>query len=146
MKTRNWMAVGLLAAVCATPAAANYFSNPATNTMLNVGSAPSPTPVQLRLIGDSVFTAQVSGPLTASDMIGKNVYGKNREFLGKITAVDEVNRSADLQTPTGVVVALSTHDLIDRSDRVMAPNMSRGDVIALAGQQGPMTAPIEVTD
>jgi hypothetical protein len=66
--------------------------------------------------------------------------------LGKITAVDEVNRSADMQTPTGVVVALSTHDLIDRSDRVMAPNMSHGDVIALAGQQGPMTAPIEVTD
>jgi hypothetical protein len=146
MKTRNWMAVGLLAVVRATPAAANYFSNPMTNMMLNVGSAPSPTPEQLRLIGDSVFTAQVSGPLTAADMIGKNVYGKSREFLGKITAVDEVNRLADMQTPTGVVVALSTHDLIDRSDRVMAPNMSRGDVIALAGQQGPMTAPIEVTD
>ena len=46
------VAVTLLAAACATPAAANYFSNPMTNTTLNVGSAPSPTPEQLRLIGD----------------------------------------------------------------------------------------------
>jgi len=136
--TRQLVAVTLLAAACATPAAANYFANPMTNTTLNVGSAPSPTPEQLRLIGDSVFAAGVtdSGPVALSDMIGKNVYGKNREFLGKITSVDGINRSADMQLPTGIVVSLSTDNLVDRNDRVIAPNMSRGDVIALADRQG----------
>src|SRR5215472_11641942 len=122
MKTRNWMAVGLLAAACASPAAANYFSNPATNRMLNVGSAPSPTPDQLRLIGDSYLV----GPRAElSDMVGKNVYGKNREFLGTIRAVDEAGQMADMQLPTGVVITIATADLVDRNDRVIAPNMSR---------------------
>jgi len=79
-------------------------------------------------------------------MIGKDVYGKNREFLGKITAVDQLNRSADMQLPTGVVVSISTDNLVDRNDRVLAPNMSRGDVIALADRQGQRTAPIEVAN
>jgi hypothetical protein len=143
------MAAGLLAAVCVTPAAANYFANPRTGTMLNIGSAPSPTPEQLRNIGDS-YLVSVSQPValndSLADMIGKDVYGKNREFLGKITAVDQLNRSADMQLPTGVVVSISTDNLVDRNDRVLAPNMSRGDVIALADRQGQRTAPIEVAN
>jgi hypothetical protein len=143
MRTRQLLITGLLVAACASPAAANYFSNPATNTMLNVGSAPSPTPEQLRLIGDSYLV----GPRAElSDMVGKDVYGKNREFLGKIRSVDEVGLMADMQLPTGVVITIATADLVDRNDRVIAPNMSRGDVIALADRQGARTAPIEVSD
>src|SRR5947209_4655080 len=142
--TRQLMAVTLLAAACATPAAANYFSNPMTNTMLNVGSAPSPTPEQLRLIGDS-FAVETAPHVVIglSDMVGKDVYGKNRELLGKIRTVNEMDRTAEMQLPTGVVVSLSADNLIDRNDRVIAPNMSRGDVIALADRQGLSTAPIE---
>jgi hypothetical protein len=50
----------LLSTVAVTPAFANWFSNPRTNTMLNVGSAPSPTPDDLRAIGDSPYAA--NGP------------------------------------------------------------------------------------
>jgi outer membrane protein OmpA-like peptidoglycan-associated protein len=34
--------------ICVTPASANYFSNPAQGTNLNIGSAPNPTPADLR--------------------------------------------------------------------------------------------------
>ena len=47
------LSVLLLSAVCASPASANYFSNPIVGTNLNVGSAPNPTPMQLRLLGES---------------------------------------------------------------------------------------------
>ena len=47
------LSVLLLSAVCASPASANYFSNPITGTTLNIGSAPNPTPSQLRLLGES---------------------------------------------------------------------------------------------
>jgi len=47
------LSVLLLSAVVASPASANYFSNPITGTTLNIGSAPNPTPSQLRLLGES---------------------------------------------------------------------------------------------
>ena len=47
------LSVLLLSAVCASPASANYFSNPIIGMNLNVGSAPNPTPMQLRLLGKS---------------------------------------------------------------------------------------------
>jgi len=55
MKTKTMLSLLLLSAVCATPASANFFSNPRLNMMLNVGSAPNPTPQQLRAIGDSRY-------------------------------------------------------------------------------------------
>lgn len=51
----------LLSAVCTIPASANYFSNPQWGTMLNVGSAPNPTPAQLRAIGDSSYVTSPAG-------------------------------------------------------------------------------------
>jgi len=57
MKTKTLLSLLLLSAVCATPASANWFSNSKLNTMLNIGSAPSPTPEQLRAIGDSKYGA-----------------------------------------------------------------------------------------
>jgi outer membrane protein OmpA-like peptidoglycan-associated protein len=38
----------LSAAVCVTPASANYFSNPRLGMNLNIGSAPNPTPADIR--------------------------------------------------------------------------------------------------
>jgi hypothetical protein len=39
----------VLSAALITPAYANYFSNPATGISLNIGSAPNPTPEDIRL-------------------------------------------------------------------------------------------------
>jgi len=47
------LSVLLLSAVCASPASANFFSNPGVGVNLNVGSAPNPTPMQLRLLGET---------------------------------------------------------------------------------------------
>ena len=51
MKTITTALLSLM--VCAAPASANYFFNSQWRTTLNVGSAPNPTPDQLRAIGDS---------------------------------------------------------------------------------------------
>jgi len=40
----------LLSAVCASPASANYFSNPRLGVKLNIGSAPNPTPADLGVV------------------------------------------------------------------------------------------------
>jgi outer membrane protein OmpA-like peptidoglycan-associated protein len=40
----------LLSAVIATPASANYFSNPRANVTLNIGSAPNPKPSDYRTV------------------------------------------------------------------------------------------------
>jgi len=48
MRTNLTLSVMLLSAMCATPAFANFFYNPYTNINLNVGSAPSPTPREVR--------------------------------------------------------------------------------------------------
>jgi outer membrane protein OmpA-like peptidoglycan-associated protein len=52
------LSVLLLSAVCASPASANYFSNPRTGVTLNIGSAPNPTPAELRLLGESRIVAE----------------------------------------------------------------------------------------
>jgi hypothetical protein len=130
MKTKQiLMSLLLASAVYAAPAYSNYFSNPQTNTSLNVGSAMSPTPEDLRIIGNSDWVSSLS------DLNGKEVYGKYREYLGYVLTVDEDNRLAELQTPTGAAVAVSTAILVDRGDRVMAPTLSRGDVLAMLGPQ-----------
>jgi hypothetical protein len=48
MRIKVTMSILLLSAGCATQALANYFYNPYTNLSLNVGSAPSPTPRDIR--------------------------------------------------------------------------------------------------
>ena len=51
----------LSSAACLVPAYANYFHNPRTNTNLNIGSAPNPTPADLRAIGDFGVVGAVVG-------------------------------------------------------------------------------------
>ena len=48
MQTKMTLSVLFLSAACATPSLANYFYNPHTNLALNIGSAPSPTPRDIR--------------------------------------------------------------------------------------------------
>jgi hypothetical protein len=48
MKTPILMSLLLVSAAAASPASANYFHNPYTNIYLNVGSAPTPTPADIR--------------------------------------------------------------------------------------------------
>ena len=108
MKTTTMMSLLLLSAVCATPASANFFSNSRWNTMLNVGSAPSPTPAQLRAIGDSpnanvpvrrgpVFQSQneiVAPPAiedTDEDIYNNGSY--DDEIVGSATAVTKKTSS-----------------------------------------------------
>ena len=130
MKTKQiLMSLLLASAVGATPAFANHFSNPQTSTSVNLGSARSLMSEDLRIVGDSDWVSSLS------DMSGKEVYGKYREYLGYVLTVDEDNRLAELQTPTGAAVAVSTAILVDRGDRLMAPTLSRGDVLAMLGSQ-----------
>ena len=48
MKTNMMLPLLLVAASFVTPASANYFSNPYTGITLNIGSAPNPTPRDIR--------------------------------------------------------------------------------------------------
>ena len=48
MKAKALISVLVMSAACATPAFANSFTNPKLNVMSNVGSAPNPTPRDLR--------------------------------------------------------------------------------------------------
>jgi hypothetical protein len=48
MKTKLTLSLLLLSAAFATPTLANYFHNPSTNLNWNIGSAPSPTPLDIR--------------------------------------------------------------------------------------------------
>jgi hypothetical protein len=138
----------LASAAAVTPAFANWFSNPVTNTMLNVGSAPSPTPEQLRAIGDSnyaprPYTGPYSGefegaPPPYSDLTmfeGKSVFSGNGTRLGYVLAVDNGTQTIDLQTPGGIAVAMPADLVVARGDRVVAPTVTRADVLAMARAQ-----------
>jgi hypothetical protein len=111
MKTNTLMSLLLLTAVCATPASANYFSNTKWNTMLNIGSAPSPTPAQLRAIGDSSYaSAPVRRTLNPraeavppSPAVQEPVYDNDDEI---VNSYDEeiVGSNSPVVAPTRVAV------------------------------------------
>lgn len=52
----------MISAVCASPAAANYFSNPQLGINLNIGSAPNPKPSDLRSAHEVSETSTVYAP------------------------------------------------------------------------------------
>lgn len=49
MLRKSLLALLLVSGALATPAYANYFSNPYTGVTLNIGSAPNPTPADIRV-------------------------------------------------------------------------------------------------
>ena len=166
MRTTNtMMSLLLLSAVFITPASANWFSNPKTNTMLNVGSAPNPTPADLRAIGESKFAIayttaspvptqsqaailpdydQPMSNAQLTKMEGRPVFGSHGERLGYILAVDLGSQLIDLQTPRGIAVAMPASLMVEKHGRVMAPTTSRTDVMAMAKTQTGRTVAINV--
>ena len=153
----------LLSAVCITPVYANWFSNSRTNVMMNIGSAPNPTPADLRAVEPWRYAApvaEVAPPAVTSDeelydnglneedsymssmntaalagLEGKTVFGVHGERLGVILTTDHHSRMAELQTPGGVAIAMPAALLVDQGRRVTAPTTSRADVMAMAKTQ-----------
>jgi len=115
MKTNALMSLLLLTAVCATPASANYFSNSKWNIMLNIGSAPSPTPAQLRAIGDSTYgpapvrrtlvprAEAVPTPPPAEEPVYDNSY--DNEVVGSATVVAPTKVAVVTKSTTTTKVA-----------------------------------------
>ena len=124
----------LTAVAAASPASANWFFRPGAGVSLNVGSAPNPTPNDLRILYGpnrySVYPARVSVEVLR-DMTGKTVYGENGERLGMIATVNEISRVAELQLADGGSVAVDANLLINERDRVIAPTLSLAEVMPL---------------
>jgi hypothetical protein len=66
MKTRLMLPLLLAAAAFVTPASANWFHNPNLNINLNVGSAPNPTPGDLRQMRQPIVTEDQANPAPAT--------------------------------------------------------------------------------
>jgi hypothetical protein len=133
------------AVLVAQPASANWFFRPGAGISLNVGSAPNPTPADLRaLYGPvryGVYPATRTSLEVLRDMEGKSVFGENGEQLGYILAVDEDAGLADVQLDTGIAIAVEAHMLTNETHRVVAPSLSRADTLAMAqAQTGRTTA------
>ena len=162
MKKTTLLSLLLLSTVAVTPAFANWFSNPRTNTMLNIGSAPSPTPEQLRAIGDSPYppSGPYNGPprlsyeaapppvvvheqiafvpvrMRAMDVEYKPVFGAGGQPLGTVIAFDEGTQQAELQLSTGVAISMPAALIMQgQNARLMAPTVSHNDTVAMARTQ-----------
>lgn len=134
MKKATLAAVLLLSAMMAAPASANWFFRPDVGVSLNVGSAPNPTPNDLRLIyGPLRYGVTRVSVTVLRDMTGKSVYGENGEHLGRIVALDEGQRLVEMQLPNGRSVVIDANLLINEPDRVTAPTLSMAEVMAAAG-------------
>jgi len=149
MRTKTMISLLLLSALAATPAAANWFSRPDLGINLNIGSAPNPTPNDLRLaeryVGAPLVARQVTSVDVLRDMDGKNVYGENGELLGNVLAVDEAAGMLDVQLDTGVAVAVNANMLINEPERIVAPTLSRADILEMARMQTGTTVALNVT-
>ena len=117
----------LCVGICGT-ATANYFHNPNNNTSLNVGSAPSPTPDDLRL-AEGRLAPRGYGDLRA--LLGKPVFGKDRGYLGSVSDVDSERGLVAVRIRRDEAVALSGKSLIDDGRRVLAPSISRAEFVAM---------------
>ena len=65
MKTRILLPVLLLSAVFVSPASANWFSNPNWNINLHIGSAPNPTPDDVRAERQPMLVRDADGNVIA---------------------------------------------------------------------------------
>ncbi len=65
MKTRILLPVLLLSAVCVSPASANWFANSGWNINLFVGSAPNPTPEDIRANKQPTLVQDADGNVIA---------------------------------------------------------------------------------
>jgi hypothetical protein len=79
MKTRILLPVLLLSAVFVSPASANWFANPSWGINLHIGSAPSPTPDQVRADRQPMLVRDAEG----------NVIAMVDPITGKMLAIAE---------------------------------------------------------
>ena len=150
----------MLSAACATPTLANYFSNPQTNISRNIGSALSPTPNDLRVIGDSDYVPTVrplrdygppplagvpedrSGPLI--NMEGKPVFSARGAEVGYVLGVDARAGLVEVQLPSGLAIAMPASIMVQGIDRVDVPTMTQADVLAMARSQTGRTSALVI--
>jgi hypothetical protein len=64
-------------------------------------------------------------------MLGKPVFGKDREYLGSISDVDTDRNLAAVRVAQNEAVALPARDLIDDGSRVIAPRVSKPELLAM---------------
>jgi hypothetical protein len=105
------------------------------------------TTLKIMLISAALGFASASsaGPLlhliaseTRADlkaMEGKRVLGTSGELLGVIEKIHDQAKTAELKTPSGVIVSLSTDIFVVDGDHLSAP-MSRGDILAMIDRPG----------
>ena len=97
MMTRILLPVLMLSAVFVSPASANWFSNPSQGIDLNIGSAPSPTPDQVRADRQPMLVRDAEGNVIA--MIDP-VTGKMIAIAEPSTAAQQKNGAAKVAPPT----------------------------------------------
>ena len=93
MKTRILLPVLLLPAVFVSPASANWFSNPEVNINLNIGSAPSPTPNDVRTERQPMLVRDADG----------NVIAMIDPATGKMIAIAEPSAAAKPASSTAKI-------------------------------------------
>lgn len=101
--------------------------------------------IMLMSVALGFASASSAGPLlhlvaseTKADlkaMEGKRVLGNSGELLGVIEKIDEQAKMAELKTPSGVIVSLSTDLFVEDGDHLSAP-LSRGDILAMIDRPG----------
>lgn len=70
MKKTSVLALILVSGALATPAYANYFHNPYIGINLNIGSAPNPTPAQIRAYELPIITQDdTTAPPATADAV-----------------------------------------------------------------------------
>ena len=80
---------------------------------------------------DAVVVEEGNTAQALQSMEGKTVLDRNREVLGVVGIVDEDGKLAELKIQTGAIVAISTDMLRTEGEKVIAPALSRGEILAL---------------
>jgi hypothetical protein len=99
MKTRILLPVLLLSAVFVSPASANWFSNPDVNINLNLGSAPNPTPADVRSDRQPMLVRDADG----------NVIAMIDPTTGKMIAIAEPSAAAQPKNGAAKVTPPAAH-------------------------------------
>jgi hypothetical protein len=99
MMTRILLPVLMLSAVFVSPASANWFSNPGLGIDLNIGSAPSPTPDQVRADRQPMLVRDAEG----------NVIAMIDPVTGKMIAIAEPSAAAQQKNGAAKVAPPAAH-------------------------------------
>lgn len=138
----------LASAVLATPAYANYFSSSKWNTVLAIGSAPSPTPETLRRIGDSPYApaartnapAQLNNIPAEDEDLNGNTYEDEENFSAAKQAAPTVRVAETRATPVKKQAAIHAKAQPAKAKRTLASNASQAKASAKPQKQRTLAA------